>query len=92
LNTDYKWAFFSWSLDFKPRGVAEVGRLSLSTRDQYGRLTAIKSVHLVLLSEGDEIINPPENFEERCIIDSPPVGKRVSGGVLELNGKNPPIQ
>jgi hypothetical protein len=87
LNTDYKWAYFSWSLDFDARGAGEFGRLTLSTRDQYGRLTAVKSVHLVLLSEGQEIINPAESFAERCIIEDPPAGKRISGGTLQLSGK-----
>lgn len=87
LNTDYKWAFFSWSLDFDPRGAAEFARLTLSTRDQYGRLTAVKSVHLVLLDEGQEIINPAESLAERCIIETPAAGKRISGGTLEVSGQ-----
>jgi hypothetical protein len=87
LNTDYKWAFFSWSLAFDVRGAGELGRLSLSTRDQYGRLTAVSSVHLLLLSEGPEIINPADSLAERCVIESPEAGKRVSGGIVQVSGE-----
>ncbi len=90
LNTAYKWAFFSWSLPFEVRGAGELGRLSLSTRDQYGRLTALQSVHLLLLPDGFEIINPPGSLAERCVIESPVAGKRISGGTVTVSGEMQP--
>lgn len=90
LFTDYQWAFFSWSMPFIARGAGELGRLSLSTRDQYGRLTALQSVHLILLPAGLEIINPPGSLTERCVIESPLAGKRVSGGTVSVSGEMQP--
>ena len=86
LNTDYKWAFFSWSLDFRARGAGELGRLSLSTRDNYDRLTAIRSVRVFLQNEGQEIINPAEAMVERLVLESPLAGKRITGGHLLVTG------
>jgi hypothetical protein len=90
LNTAYKWAFFSWSLPFEVRGAGELGRLSLSTRDQYGRLTALQSVHLLLLPNGSEVVNPPGSLAERCVIESPVAGKRISGGNVSVSGEMQP--
>ncbi len=87
LNTAYKWAFFSWSLPFTVRGAGELGRLSLSTRDQYGRLTAIRSVPLMLLADGFEILTPAEAMMERVVLEYPPTGKRVSGGTVKVEGQ-----
>lgn len=86
LNTAFKWAFFYWKLDFEARGAGELGRLSLSTRDQYGRLTALQSVHLILLPNSIEIINPPGDLSERCIIDAPLPGKYIRGGTVSVSG------
>jgi hypothetical protein len=86
LNTDYKWAFFSWSLNFTARGAGELGRLSLSTRDEFGRLTALRSMRLFLMKEGPEVITPGEAMVERVVLDNPPVGKRITGGHLNVSG------
>jgi hypothetical protein len=86
LNTDVKWAYFNWSLPFNARGAGELGRLTLSTRDPYGRLTAVQSVHLILLPDGLEIINPPGDLTERCIIKSPAAGVFISGGTVSVSG------
>lgn len=87
LSTAYKWAFFSWKLSFETRGAGELSRLSLSTRDQYGRLTALRALHLLLLPAGPEIINPAEELVERCILDAPIAGKRIAGGKVEVSGE-----
>jgi hypothetical protein len=90
LNTPYKWASFYWELTFHIGSVGELGRLSLSTRDEYGRLNAVNSVHLLLLSEGTSIINPPDNLQERCVIEKPAAGQRLLGGVLDVSGRMRP--
>jgi hypothetical protein len=90
LNTPYKWAIFYWNLTFHTRSVGELGRLSLSTKDEYGRVNSVNSVHLLLLSEGFSIINPPGNLQERCVIEKPVAGQRLSGGVLSVSGKMRP--
>jgi hypothetical protein len=90
LNTPYKWAIFYWNLTFHIRSVGELGRLSLSTKDEYGRVNEVNSVHLLLLAEGPSIINPPGKLQERCVIEKPVAGQRLSGGVLNVGGKMRP--
>jgi hypothetical protein len=91
LNTSYTWAYFYWKLPFEIQAVGELARLTMSTQDQYGRLTAVYSLHLILLSEGFSIINPPGNMKERCVIDRPVAGRRITGGMLTVTGAMRPF-
>lgn len=91
LNTSIKWAYFNIGLSFDVAAAGELGRLVLSTQDQYGRLTAVYSVHLLLMPEGMAIINPPGNLKERIVLDQPAAGKRISGGVLGVVGRIRPF-
>jgi hypothetical protein len=91
LNTIYKWAYFYWDLPFEISAAGELGRLSLSTRDQYGLITAVYSVHLLLLPEGLSILNPSGNLDERCVLERPVAGKNISGGSLAVAGKFRPF-
>lgn len=86
LNTDVKWAYFSWSLPFQVRGAGELGRLTLTTRDLYGRRTAVQSVQLILLPDGPNIINPPGDLTERCVVKSPAAGGIISRGIVSVSG------
>jgi len=87
LNTSYKWAYFYWPLPFTTYAAGELGRLSLSTLDQYGRITALNSVHVLLLPEGESVVNPPGDLRERCILEQPVAGMQYKGGVLTVSGK-----
>ncbi|MFH1524934.1 MAG: hypothetical protein ABIF04_08205 [Chloroflexota bacterium] len=91
LNTAYKWAYFVWNLPFAIETAGELGRLTMSIQDQYGRVTALHSVHLLLLLQGSSLINPSGDLRERCIIEQPVAGKRNSGGVLDVDGKIRPF-
>ena len=91
LNTPYKWAPFYWELAFKTTSVGELGRLTLSTQDEYGRVIAVYSVHLLLLTEGQSIVNLPGNLKERCVIEQPVAGQRLFGGILTIVGRMRPI-
>jgi hypothetical protein len=91
LNTPYKWANFYWELSFDITSVGELGRLTLSTQDDYGRVKAVNSVRLLLLAEGPSIINQPGDLKERCVIEQPVAGQRLSGGVLTVVGKMRPF-
>jgi hypothetical protein len=91
LNTGLKWAFFYSTVSFEVAGAGELGRLTMATQDQYGRLTAVNSVHLILLPEGLSIINAPGNVKERCIIDLPAAGRRISGGSNRIAGELRPF-
>ncbi|MBE3120049.1 MAG: hypothetical protein IMZ50_15005 [Candidatus Atribacteria bacterium] len=91
LNTAYTWAYFYWTLPFEIQAAGELARLTMSTQDQYGRLTAVYSVHLILLSEGFSIINPPGDLKERCVIEQPAPGRRIAGGILAVAGEMRPF-
>ena len=86
LYTANTWAYFNILLSYKIQVVGELARLTISTQDQYGRLTAVYSVHLILLTEGSSIINLPGNLKERCVIDKPVPGRRIAGGKLTVTG------
>jgi hypothetical protein len=90
LNTAYTWAYFYGTLTFEVQGAGELGRLTMSTQDEYGRLTAVNSVHLILLPEGYSIVNPPGNLKERCVIEQPATGHRIAGGMLAVAGEMRP--
>jgi hypothetical protein len=91
LYTPYKWASFAWVMSFDIHSLGELGRLTLSTQDNYGRVNAVNSVHLLLLAEGTSIINQPGDLRERCVISLPAAGQRLSGGVLTVSGKMRPF-
>jgi hypothetical protein len=91
LYTPYKWAGFSLGMSFTINTIGEMGRLTLTTQDNYGRINAVNSVHLLLLSEGTSIINQPGDLRERCVIVQPVAGQRLSGGVLTVSGKMRPF-
>jgi hypothetical protein len=91
LYNPFKWANFYWEMSFNINYVGELGRLTLSTVDDYGRVNAVNSIHLLLLKEGTSIINQPGNVKEPCIITVPAAGQGVSGGVLTVSGKMRPF-
>lgn len=91
LYTANSWAWYSWPLYFQVQGAGELGRLTMSTQDEYGRLTALYSVHLILLPEGNSIVTPPGDLKERCVIDQPVQGKWLAGGTLQVAGKMRPF-
>jgi hypothetical protein len=90
LNTAFTWAYFYGTLTFEVQGAGELGRLTMTTQDQYGRYTAENSVHLILLPEGMSIINAPGNVKERCVIEKPMAGRRNSGGIVTIAGEMRP--
>ncbi|MDI6769893.1 MAG: hypothetical protein QMD04_09470 [Anaerolineales bacterium] len=91
VYTSGKWAYLSVEIPFEVTAAAEVARLQISTEDQFGRIQALTSVRLVLLSAGYEEINPPGNLDERCLLESPSAGARVSKGKLTVSGQMRPF-
>jgi hypothetical protein len=71
---------------FEIRAAAEVGRLTVSTTDEEGRIQALKSVRILLLSSGVNEINPPGNPSEPVGVFSPEAEEEISGGVLNVRG------
>jgi len=73
-------------INFEIRAAAEVGRITISTLDKAGRIQALNSVRVLLLSSGRNEINPPGNPSEPVRVFTPLVEEPVSGGVLRLRG------
>ncbi len=73
-------------IPFEIPGVGELGRLTVSTRDKEGRITALNSVHVLLLSSGGNLINPAGNPFESVGVFSPYLTEPVFGGVMNVRG------
>ena len=85
LNTT-EGAFISFKIPFETRAAAELGRITVSTLDNAGRVQALNSVRIFLLSTGVNEINPPGNPSEPVEVVSPVGKEAVSGGVLNVKG------
>ena len=81
-----KGAFVSFKIPFETRAVAELGRITVSMVDSEGRIEALNSVRILLLSAGVNEINPPGNPSEPVGVTSPFVEEPVFGGVLNVEG------
>jgi len=73
-------------LDFEIEAVAEAGRLQVSTEDSSGRIIALASVDLILLSLGDEDLNPPADGNESIVIREPVKNTLIQGGSVVVSG------
>lgn len=85
------WTYDYLEIPFEVHAAGELGRLTLSTQDQFGRTVSSNSVHLLLLADGNEEINPPGNLKERCVLDFPTAGSVASGGRLTVAGSMRPF-
>jgi hypothetical protein len=73
-------------IPFEIRAAAEVGRITISTLDKAGRIQSLNSVRVLLLSSGNNEINPPGNPSEPIGVFSPLKEETASDGVLNLRG------
>lgn len=73
-------------IPFEIRAAAEVARITVTTTDKAGRIQALNSVRVLLLSSGDNEITPPGNPSEPVGVFRPTSKDTVSGGVLNLRG------
>lgn len=71
---------------FEIRAAAEIGRLTISTQDEFKRLQSLGSVRLLLLSSGANEITTPGNPSEPIRIFAPTKKDSASGGVLTVRG------
>jgi hypothetical protein len=76
----------SIKIPFEIRGAAEVGRITVSSLDKLGRIQMVNSVRLLLLSSGNNEINPPGNPSEPVGVFSPIKKETGSNGVLTVRG------
>ena len=85
LNTS-EGAFVSLKIPFETRAAAELGRITVSTLDKNGRIEALNSVRILLLSSGVNELNPPGNPSEPVGVKSPVTEESVFGGVVNVAG------
>lgn len=81
------YANLSLDLEFGITAVAEAGRLVISVEDEQGRMKAINSVDLILLSLGEADINPVDESLERIIITEPRPKAMIQGGHVLMTGQ-----
>jgi hypothetical protein len=88
ISRDLGSLFYSSKIPFEIRAAAETGLIQVSTKDQYGRMQALNSYPVVLLSSGANEITPAGNLiYERCVLFEPRAhDAEVSGGVLTVSG------
>ena len=44
-----------------------------------------------MLADGITVLNPPDVFRERCVIEQPAASLRIAGGVLAVTGRMRPF-
>jgi len=76
---------------FSITAAAETGRLLLYINDLFGRKIALTSVDLILISVGDNEINPPYLYWEPYLIRYPAVEQVIQGGTVPLVGLARPV-
>ena len=84
--TTRKGAVVSVRIPFETRAAAELGRITVSTLDKEGRIQALNSVRILLLSTGVTQINPAGNPSEPVAVFKPLTEDTVSGGVVNVKG------
>lgn len=73
-------------LDFETPAVAEAGRLQIITEDRYGRVIAMASSDVLLLSIGEDDLNQPGDLLENIVIREPIPNRLVQGGNVIVSG------
>ncbi|MCC6500679.1 MAG: hypothetical protein IT313_10470 [Anaerolineales bacterium] len=71
-------------VSFEIRAASELGRLTVSTQDEFGRVQSLNSVRVILLSSGVEELTPPGNPSEPVRVFNPLPKEQPSGGVVNL--------
>jgi hypothetical protein len=77
----------SLKIPFEIRAAGENGYLQVSTKDGNGRVVALITVPVILLSAGESQVNPPGDtvYERIAVADLPPESA-ANGGVLTVKG------
>jgi len=83
--------FILHDISFSVNGAAETGRLSITLKDDFGRVMSVNTVELVLVSMGSDNLYPAANTAEHYLIQSPYEDQFISGGVLQVAGLAYPV-
>jgi hypothetical protein len=78
----------SLKIPFEVRAAAEVGRITISTKDEVGRVQSLLAMRVLLLSVGADEITPEGDSAERAVFYSPPRKDAVAlDGVVDVEGR-----
>jgi hypothetical protein len=73
-------------IEFVTAGSAESARLEISSIDGYGRIKALATTDLVLLSDGEEEIKAIQDLFDTLIIQQPIPSTLIQGDILVIQG------
>jgi len=80
--------YVSLKLPFEIRAAAEVGRITISTKDDAGRVQSQLAMRVLLLSIGADEITPEGDSSERAVFYAPPRRDAVAqDGVVNVDGR-----
>ena len=82
-----KGSYLNIKISFETRAAAERGRLQISTKDEFGRPLETESVHLLLLSVGENEINIGSPAYARSVFFYPKSKNEGYGGILPVTGE-----
>lgn len=77
---------FITDIEFEIRGVSELGRLVISTEDEFGRMRALNSISLILLAVGDEDLNAYGDLLTDIYIQQPAADVMIQSEALFVTG------
>lgn len=80
--------YVSLKLPFEIRAAAEVGRITISTKDEAGRVQSQLAMRVLLLSIGENEITPEGDPSERAVFYEPPRKDAAANeGVVNIDGR-----
>jgi len=80
--------YVSLKLPFEVLAAAEVGRIMISTKDDFGRVQSQLGMRVLLLSIGADEITPEGDPSERAVFYAPPRKDAVAqDGVVDVEGR-----
>lgn len=74
----------TFKISFEIHAASELGRITVSTQDEFGRVQSLNSVRVVLLSFGVNEINKPGSPYEQVRVFNPTLKETPSKGVVNL--------
>ncbi|MBN1536162.1 MAG: hypothetical protein JW908_05470 [Anaerolineales bacterium] len=80
----------SVNLNFEIPGTAEAARLAISTEDEYGRMVALNSIPLILISIGESDIIPALDMRQPIFIQQPTPKTLIQGDTVMVSGRAHP--
>ncbi len=89
INRDGE-AILSMKVNFEIPGTAEAARLSISVEDEFGRMTALNSIPLILISIGDSDVIPKLDMRQPIFFQQPAPKTLIQGNKVVASGRAHP--